>query len=113
MIEFETNDTKINQKEISAYVQQQMLDLTPHLNDKSAIEVRVLKSQDDFVVEVAISDDEGEIQTLGRHPDIFNAIRNAKDGLMEYFMEMENQANPHLRDEKINILSQQGNFYLH
>ena len=48
-------------------------------------------------MELTALEEEGEIQTIGRHKDLFAAIRNAKEGLLQYFVETESLINPHLR----------------
>ena len=113
MIKIDALDAQIDEKEITAFIQQQMVDLAPHLSEESALQVRLVKQKDGFQVELTAFEDEGEIQTIGYNSDIYDAIRNAKEGLLTYFVEVEDARNPHLREEKINLLSKQGSLYLH
>lgn len=114
MVKIDSKNMKINEKEFTAYIQQQMADLQPHLADKSSLQVRLTEvGKGEYEAEVTAYQEEGEIQTVGRHKDPFDAIRNAKEGLLEYFVEMEAEMNPHLRDQKLNHLAQNGNLYLH
>lgn len=113
MIKIDGFDAKIDEKEVTAFVQQQMVDLTPHLSDKSALQVRLSKRGKGFEVELTAFQEEGEIQTVGFNDDLFDAIRNAKEGLMNYFVEVEDEMNPHLRESKIDYFSKHGSLYLH
>ncbi|MEM7646732.1 MAG: hypothetical protein AAF203_07485 [Pseudomonadota bacterium] len=106
-------DADMNEREIAAYVQQQMVDLTPHLEEKTALQMRLTKRKEGFEAELTATSEEGEIQTIGWDKDICDAIKNAKEGLLEYFVEVEAEQNPRERDEKINHLSRNGNLYLH
>ncbi len=113
MIKIDTTGTPIDEKEVTAFIQQQMMDLAPHLRDESSLQVRLTQKRGEFQVELTAFEQEGEIQTVGRHKNMFDAIRNAKEGLIEYFVAVEDENNPQLRDEKINFLSRHGNLYLH
>lgn len=113
MIKIDNLDPQIDEKEVTAFIQQQMVDLAPHLNEKAALQIRLIKREEGFEVELTAYQEEGEIQTIGFNDDIYDAIRNAKEGLLEYFVTIEDELNPHLRDEKINYLSRHGNLYLH
>ncbi len=114
MVKIDSKYLNINEKEFTAYIQQQMADLQPHLTDKASLQVRLTEvGKGQFEAEVTAFQEEGEVQTIGRNSDPFDAIRNAKDGLLEYFVEMEAELNPHLRDQKINHLARNGNLYLH
>ena len=113
MLKIDTNDTTFNEKEVAAYIQQQMVDLTPHLREKSALQVRLSKRDQTFHAELTACDDQGEIQTVGVNEDLFDAIKFAKEGLIQYFVELEANLYPELRDEKIKHLSLHGNLYLH
>lgn len=113
MIKIDAIGTQIDKKEVTAFIQQQMQDLSPHMPEKSSLQVRLVKRKENYEVEITAFEEEGEIQTIGRNTDIFDAIRNAKEGLLEYYVEVEDQINPHLRDEKINFISRNGNLYLH
>jgi len=113
MIKIDNLDPQIDNKEVAAFIQQQMVDLGPHLDSKSSLQVRLVKLKQGFEVELTAFQEEGEIQTIGRDDDIYDAIRYAKDGLIDYFVEVESEINPHLRDDKINYLSRHGSLYLH
>ena len=113
MIKFDSRFSPMDEKEVTAYVQQQMVDLGPHLDEKSSLQVRLTKLKNGFEVELTAYQPEGEVQTVGRDTDLFDAIRNAKDGLLHYFVEIEDELHPHERDEKINHLLRNGNIYLH
>lgn len=113
MVKIHTNEAGIDEKEISAYIQQQMVDLTPHLEEKSALQIKLKKIGDGFEVELTAILNQGEIQTVGWNENIYHAIRNAKDGLLEYFVHVADEENPNQRDEKINYLSRHGNLYIH
>lgn len=113
MFTIDSKTAQIDQKEFTAYIQQQMVDLKPHLNDQSALQVKLTEVGELFEAELTAMISEGEIQTVGRHTDPYDAVRNAKEGLIEYFVEIENQINPHLRDEKLKYLSRHGSLYLH
>lgn len=113
MIKIDALDANIDEKDISAFIQQQMADLTPHLSDKAALQIRLIKKDKGFEVEITAFEEEGEVQTIGFHDDLYGAIRNAKEGLIEYFVEVEDALNPTARDAKINHFSRQGNLYLH
>ena len=90
-----------------------MMDLKPHLAEKDSVEVKVTEVGDEYEAEVTAIQEEGEIQTIGRHKDPYHAIRYAKEGLIEYFVEVEAELYPREREEKIRHLSQNGNLYLH
>ena len=109
----DTNGTSFNEKEVTAYIQQQMIDLAPHLKDKSALQVKLSQKNQVFEAELTAFQEEGDIQTVGLNKNLFDAIRNAKEGLLQYFVETEATINPHLREEKIQHLSHHGNLYLH
>lgn len=113
MIDFDAQGLSLNEKEVTAFVQQQMLDLAPHLGEKDALQVRLSQRGTGFEVELTAHHEDGDIQTLGHNEDLFEAIKLAKEGLLHYFVEVEDQLNPLLRDEKINYLSRHGNLYLH
>lgn len=113
MIKLENLDAQFDTKEVTAFIQQQMMDLTPHLTEKSSLQVQLVKKEEDFEVELTAYQEEGEIQTIGRNHNLFEAIRDAKEGLIEYFVEVEYELNPHGRDDKISYLSQHGSLYLH
>lgn len=113
MIQIDAKGATIDEKEVTAFVQQQLMELADHLSDKSSLQVRLTQRKDGFEAELTAFEEEGEIQTVGRHKDIFDAIRNAKEGLLDYFVEVEDQLNPRRREDKINFMSRNGNFYLH
>ena len=113
MLKIDTNGTTLNEKEVTAYIQQQMVDLAPHLEEKSALQVKLSQKNQIFEAELTAYHEEGEIQTVGLNKDLFDAIKNAKEGLLQYFVEVEASVNPRLRDEKIKLLSHKGNLYLH
>jgi ribosome-associated translation inhibitor RaiA len=113
MVKFDADSLAVDQKEVTAFIQQQMLDLAPHLDEKSALQIRLKQVKNGFEAELTASQKEGEIQTVGWHEDIYSAIRNAKEGLLQYFVEVEEQLNPMLREEKIKYLRQHGSLYLH
>lgn len=113
MVKIDSKIAQIDEKEITAYIQQQMMDLTPHLEEKSALQVRLTQLNDGFEAELTAYQPEGEIQTVGRNPSIFEAIRYAKEGLIDYMVEVEENLHPHLRDDKIELISRHGNLYLH
>jgi len=113
MIKINAKDLQIDEKEVSAYIQQQMMDLSPHLEEKSALQVRLTQVDKGFEAELTAFREEGEVQTIGWHEDIYDAIKNAKEGLLEYFVEVESENNPRDRDNKINHIHRHGNLYLH
>ena len=113
MLKIDAQEGSIDEKEVTAYVQQQMAELGPHLAEKTALQVRLTQIGESFEAEVTAYHTEGEVQTVGRNSDIFDAIRFAKEGLLEYFVEVEAEMHPRERDEKINYLSRHGNLYLH
>jgi ribosome-associated translation inhibitor RaiA len=113
MIKIDALDTQIDEKEVTAFIQQQMVDLGPHLSEKASLQVRLVKIQETFEVELTAYEEGGEVQTIGRHHDVFDAIRTAKEGLIEYFVEVENELNPQLREDKISYMSRHGSLYLH
>ena len=113
MVEFDSDAQQIDQKEVTAYIQQQMMDLKPHMAEKDSLQVRITQVGGEFEAEVTAIQEAGEVQTIGRHPDPYNAIRHAKEGLIEYFVEVEAELNPREREEKLNHLSRNGNLYLH
>ena len=113
MIKIDTLDPKIDEKEVTAFIQQQMMDLGPHLNKESSLQVRLVKVETGFEVEITAFQEEGEVQTIGRNEDIYDAIRNAKEGLLDYFVEVEDELNPRIREDKLNYFSQHGSLYLH
>lgn len=113
MIEIDSKDFQIDEKEVSAYVQQQMIDLAPHLEEKSALQIKLKQVDQGFEAELTALHEQGEIQTVGWNEDIYHAIKDAKEGLLEYFVEVEDELNPRIREEKINLLSRHGNLYLH
>lgn len=102
-----------DKKEISAYIQQQVDELTPHLEPNTPIEVKLTKTENGFEVELTTDHLTGVIQTLGWNEDIFHAIRSAKEGLLQYFAEVEAEINPNNREERISHISRHGNLYLH
>ena len=113
MVKIDSQDAKIDQKEVTAYIQQQMADLAPHLTEKASLQVRLIQKKEMYEAEVTAYEEESEIQTVGIDSDVFDAIKNAKEGLLEYFVEVESELRPHERDEKINYLSKHGSLYLH
>lgn len=113
MIKIDALDANIDPKDISAFIQQQMVELTPHLSDQAALQIRLVKKEGGFEVELTAFETSGEVQTVGFHADIYDAIRNAKEGLLEYFVEVEDALDPGARDQKIQFMTQQGSLYLH
>ena len=113
MVKFDSKSAQIDEKEVTAYIQQQMVELKAHLEEKDSVQVRITQVGSEFEAEVTAYQEEGEIQTIGRHPSPFDAIKHAKEGLIEYFVEVEEELNPQMREEKINHLSRNGNLYLH
>lgn len=113
MIRIHSKGAAIDEKEVTAYIQQQMVELTPHLKEKSALQVKLTKKKEGFEAELTAYQPEGEVQTVGFNKDVYHAIRNAKEGLLEYFVEFEEAMNPLEREEKIKYLSKHGNLYLH
>ena len=113
MLKIDAQGTTINEKEVTAYIQQQIVDLAPHLEDKSSIQVKLSRKNRVFEAELTAYHEEGEIQTVGLNKDLFDAIKNAKEGLLQYFVELEALNNPHIREEKIKLISEKGNLYLH
>jgi len=83
-----------NQKEIHAFVQQQMVDLAPHLQGESPLELTLSQSKDGFQASLKAQHLEGPVETIGKSPDVFNAIISAKEGLLEYCLEIEAETNP-------------------
>jgi len=113
MIKMDKLGEKIDKKEVAAFIQQQMVELAPHLDEKSALQIKLTQVRNGFEAELTATQLEGEIQTIGWNEDLFDAIKNAKEGLLQYFVDAEDFMNPQLRDEKIKYLSQHGNLYLH
>lgn len=113
MIKLNTNDAQIDEKEVTAYIQQQMAELTPHLEEQTAVQVKLTPVDDGYEAEVTAHHPDGDVQTIGWHEDLFDAIKNAKEGLLEYIVETEDEMNPRLREEKIQHLRRNGNLYLH
>jgi ribosome-associated translation inhibitor RaiA len=113
MITIDSKNLKIDEKEVTAYIQQQMLDLGPHLADKSALQIRLTQKKKGYEAELTAYNASGEVQTVGWNENIFDAIKFAKEGLLEYFVEIQNEIHPQLRDEKIKHISTHGNLYLH
>ena len=110
MSKIDVKGENFNEKEVAAYIQQQMVDLAPHLENQSALQVKLSQKNQVFQAELTAFDGEGEIQTVGFNKNLFDAIKNAKEGLLQYFVETNN---PQLRKEKIKLLSHQSNLYLH
>ena len=102
-----------DKKEISAYIQQQLNELEPHLIPESPLELKLTKRDDGFEAELTADHASGVIQTLGWNQNIFTAIKSAKEGLLDYFTEVESEMNPLKREETINHISRHGNLYLH
>ena len=113
MLKIESQNTPLSEKEITAYVQQQLVDLAPHMDEKAALQMKLTQINSGFEAELTATLDEGEIQTVGWHEDIYESIKNAKEGLLQYFVEIEEELNPKERDEKINHFVRNGNLYLH
>ena len=113
MIKIDSIGTEIDKKEITAYIQQQMVDLAPHLEEKSALQIRLTQVNKGYEAELTAVHLEGEIQTVGWDENLYVAIKNVKEGLLQYFVEVEDELNPHQREEKINHFSRNGNLYLH
>ncbi|MCB0378740.1 MAG: hypothetical protein KDD33_09630 [Bdellovibrionales bacterium] len=103
----------INEKEVSAYVQQQMMDLAPHVDPSKPIEVNLIETDRGFEVELTANHLEGFVQTVGADKNLFTAIRNAKEGLLQYFVELEDELEPHKREQVLSHYNRHGNIYLH
>ena len=106
-------NAQFDQKEISAYVQQQLNELAPHIDPTSPVELKLTQVNEGFEVELTTDHSSGVIQTLGWNQNLFGAIKSAKEGLLEYFVEVENELNPNKREERINHISRHGSLYLH
>ena len=79
MIKIDSKNFQIDEKEVTAYIQQQLIDLSPHLEDKAALQVRLKKVDQGFEAELTATHQEGEVQTVGWNEDIYNAIKSAKE----------------------------------
>ena len=106
-------NTQINKKEVSAYLQQQLNELAPHIDPASPVELKLTEIDEGFEVELTADHSSGVIQTLGWNQNLFGAIRSAKEGLLDYFVEVEAELNPHKRDERIDQITRHGHLYLH
>ncbi|MCJ8275882.1 MAG: hypothetical protein HRT44_01975 [Bdellovibrionales bacterium] len=102
-----------DEKEMSAYIQQQISDLEPHLKTESPLELKLTQVDEGFEAELTADHESGVVQTLGWNENIFSAIKSAKEGLLEYFIEVEQEKNPQHRNEQIDHISRHGNLYLH
>ena len=112
MIKIDSKSDLIDEKEITAYIQQQMAELSPHLEEKTALEVKLTPVNNGFEAEMTAMHPEGQIQTIGWNEDIFDAIKYAKEGMIEYFVEFENEMHPNNRDAKLQYMKRHGNLYL-
>lgn len=112
---FRMNLDKLNvdQKEVTAFVQQQMVELAPHLNAESPVQLNIAQGKKGYIVELTATHPVGVVQTVGRNKDIFAAIKNAKEGLLEYCLEIESSLNPENRDARIRQILAGESPYLH
>lgn len=113
MIKIDSPALSINKKEVTAYIQQQMMELQPHLQEKSALQVKLKKVAKGYEAELTALHFDGEIQTIGWNENMYDAIKDAKEGLLEYFVEVADELHPHQRDQKINHIRKHGSLYLH
>ena len=113
MIRIDLKGSQIDQKEVTAYIQQQLQELMPHLGEKAALQVKLVQEKEGFEVQLTATRLDGEVQTSGWNENLFDAIKFAKEGLIQYFVEVEDQMNPQVREAKLQYLSQHGNLYLH
>ena len=113
MPSFLLNTALENEKEIQAFAQQQLVDLAPHLQGETPLELTLSQSKEGFEASLVAEHFEGQVQTVGKSPDIFNAIINAKEGLLEYCLEMEAELNPRQRHQRIEQILRRQSRWLH
>jgi|GEM_PF-4720271 len=113
MVKTSLKKVDVSEQEISAFVNQQMAELEPHIDSKTPVEVSLIEGKKGFQVSLTAVHPEGKIQTVGTDEDLFNAIRNAKEGLLDYCVEIEAETNPQFRDSKIDQILKNKNHYLH
>ena len=113
MPSFLLNTALENQKEIQAFAQQQMVDLAPHLEGETPVELTLSQSKEGFEASLVAEHFEGQVETVGKSPDVFHAIINAKEGLLEYCLEVEAEFNPHQRRQRIEQILRRQSPWLH
>ena len=109
----EMDQIGMDQKEVLAYIQQQMSDLAPHMDSQSPLQLKVVEKQGGFEAELTVDHEAGKIQILGKDKDLFDAIKSAKEGLLDYFVELEDHLNPNRRSSQIQYICRHGTFHIH
>lgn len=102
-----------NQKEISAFVKQQLSDLAPHLAESTALELTLSESNSGYQAALILDNEDGPVEMVGQSQDVFQAIRIAKEGLVEYCVELRAQFQPNSRRDKISYILNQKSHWLH
>lgn len=107
------NSKLVDEKEINAFVQQQLSDLSPHLADTADLELSLSESKKGFQASLTMKEAPGPVQMVGQSQDLFQAIRLAKEGLIEYCVEIQAQSDPHWRRDKISQILNQKSHWIH
>lgn len=113
MLNIDLKTLNVDEQAVKAFVQQQLVELVPHLTPESPVDLKLSQLEKGFEVEMSADHAIGTIQTVGKGEDLFVAIRNAKEGLLDYFSEIADEINPERREQKINNITRNGSFYLH
>ena len=113
MAKINVNSQLKDQREITAFVQQQLTDLAPHLAEATALELTLSESKVGFQASLTLNENEGPVQMIGQSDDLYQAIMIAKEGLIEYCVELEAEFQPNRRKDKISRILNQKSHWLH
>ena len=113
MFTMDLDKLNVDEQAVKAFVQQQLVELTPHLAPESPVSLKLTQREKGYEVEMSADHAIGTVETVGQGDDLFLAIKNAKDGLLEYFTEIDDELNPEKREQKIQSITRGGSFYLH
>jgi ribosome-associated translation inhibitor RaiA len=74
---------KVNEAELKAYIYQQLNAIQPWVGE-SPVSIKMAYNEDKlFEVTILASPEMGEVEVIGTHEDVYSALANAKDALIE------------------------------
>jgi ribosome-associated translation inhibitor RaiA len=104
MFSVNLNKLKVNEAELKAYIYQQLNAIQPYVGE-SPVSIKMSYNDDkQFEVKILASPEMGDVEVVGTHEDVYSALANAKDALIQSLRHVdfeEDEEGPAERDQEI------------
>ena len=92
-------------RELNAYIYQQLLEVQPFLSPNTQIAVTVQQKKSEFAVTLAAKIATGILKVIGSDDDVYHAVRIAKAQMIDYLAELQDAfTDSHERESQITAM---------